>query len=127
MKRILKYVGAIVLLTGLIVGLGQIGIARSQADPGIGCETIHWGLFGFQRRSVCDGPRRGDGSWTRVRVVWTPAHTVSGGCYGTYYISCYPPRYYEETTNARESYVVFDSNVLPDEPGWLPAGTDTLR
>ncbi|KLI05772.1 hypothetical protein [Mycolicibacterium senegalense] len=26
-----------------------------------------------------------------------------------------------------ESYVVFDSNVLPDEPGWLPAGTVTLR
>jgi hypothetical protein len=102
--------------------------ADADADPGIGCETIRWGFLGSQRRTICDGPRRPDGSWTRGRVVWTPAGYVPRSTYcGTYSCSSSGGYYREETLQAKETYVVFDSNVLPDEPGWLPPGTDVIR
>ena len=101
----------------------------AQAVPlGIGCETIHWGLFGYQRRTVCDGPIRPDGSWERGRVVWVPAHYVPFSCFsGTYSSSCSGGYSVDTSIVAQEKYVVFPSNVLPDEPGWLPPGTDTIR
>ena len=102
--------------------------AHADADPSIGCETIRWGFLGSQRRTICDGPRRADGSWTRARVVWTPAGYVPRSTYcGTYSCSSSGGYYREETLQAKETYVVFDSNVLPDEPGWLPPGTDVIR
>ena len=102
--------------------------AEADADPGIGCETIRWGFLGSQRRTVCDGPTRPDGSWTRARVVWTPAHYVPVSCYsGRYSSSCSGGYHVDQTVQAQESYVVFPSNVLPDEPGWLPPGTDVIR
>ena len=102
--------------------------ADADADPGIGCETIRWGFLGSQRRTICDGPRRPDGSWTRGSVVWTPAGYVPRSTYcGTYSCSSSGGYYREETLQAKETYVVFDSNVLPDEPGWLPPGTDVIR
>jgi hypothetical protein len=33
----------------------------------------------------------------------------------------------DTTIVAQEEYVVFDYNVLPDEPGWLRPGTNTLK
>lgn len=128
MKRIVKYVASFALLVAILVGLGQIGIARSKADYNPGCENVGWGLniFGSwtQRRIICDGVRRSDGSWNRVRMVYTPAGYVRGYC-GTY--SCYSGYYRDETIQAKETYVVTDFNVLPDEPAWLPPGTDTIR
>jgi len=122
MKRLI-----LTVLTAFAIALGVAPAA--QASPqGMGCETIHWGFLGSQLRTICDGPRQADGSWTRARVVWRPAHYVSASSYcGTYSCSYSGGYYVDDTVFARESYVVFESNVLPDEPGWLPAGTDTLR
>lgn len=117
-------VGAAAAFTGIAWSTG----AHADADPSIGCETIRWGFLGSQRRTICDGPRRADGSWTRARVVWTPAGYVPRSTYcGTYSCSSSGGYYREETLQAKETYVVFDSNVLPDEPGWLPPGTDVIR
>jgi hypothetical protein len=117
-------VGAAAAFTGIAWSTD----AHADADPSIGCETIRWGFLGSQRRTICDGPRRADGSWTRARVVWTPAGYVPRSTYcGTYSCSSSGGYYREETLQAKETYVVFDSNVLPDEPGWLPPGTDVIR
>lgn len=111
--------------TGAAIAAGTIvGTAPARADVGIGCETIHWGLFGGQRRTVCDTPRRADGSWTRSREVWVPAGWVRGYCsYG----SCYGGYYRERGTVAYERYPVTDGTVLPDEPGWLPTESVVIR
>lgn len=112
---------------GALLAGGALSMPQAGASPGVGCETIHWGFLGSQRRSICDGPKNPDGSWLRGRAVWTPAHYVPGYCYGRYYVSCSSGYYVDETTQAKETYIVFDYNVLPDEPGWLPPGTDVLR
>ena len=121
----------IVATAASVIALGTTAIgyaAHSNADTGLGCETIRWGLFGSQRRTVCDTPRRADGSWTRARVVWTPAHYVPRSCYyGTYSASCSGGYSVGESLQAKETYPVNDGNVLPDEPGWLPTGTDVIR
>lgn len=109
---------------------GTAWAAEAEADSrsDVGCETVRWGFLGSQRRTVCDGPRRADGSWTRARVIWTPAGYVPRSTYcGTYSCSSSGGYYREESLQAKETYVVFDANVLPDEPGWLPPGTDTIR
>ena len=63
----------------LIVGaLAAISIALGVAPPAsaygydAGCETIRWGFLGSQWRTVCDGPRRPDGSWERERTDLDP-------------------------------------------------------
>ncbi|MGE2729005.1 CDGP domain-containing protein [Mycolicibacterium vaccae] len=100
----------------------------SPGTPQVGCETIDWGLFGSQQRTICDGPRRFDGSWERLRIVWTPAGYVPRSTYcGTYSCTSSGGYYREESLQARESYIVFDHNIVPGEPGWLPPGTDIIR
>jgi hypothetical protein len=107
---------------------GGIAAPAQASPPGLGCESIHWGFLGSQLRTICDGPRQADGSWTRARMVWRPAHYVSSSSYcGTYSCSYTQGYYVDDTVFAKETYVVFDSNVLPDEPGWLQPGTDVLR
>jgi len=104
------------------------GIPRAAADPEVGCESIHWGLFGSQRRLICDGPIRPDGSWERARAVITPAHYVPFSCYsGIYYSNCSGGYNVDLTIQSRETYIVFPYNVLPDEPGWLPPGPNQIR
>ncbi|OCB56282.1 hypothetical protein A5722_14835 [Mycobacterium vulneris] len=112
----------------LIFG-GAMGLStpRAAAAPGVGCETIHWGLFGAQRRTVCDTPRRADGSWTRAREVWVPAGWVRGYCTFGYFSSCSQGYYRERGTVAYEEYPVTDATVLSDEPGWLPTGSVAIR
>lgn len=125
-RRTLALAAAGAILAGTAIGAGLTPDAN--ATPGIGCETINWGFLGSQRRTICDGPRRPDGSWTRAREIWTPAGYVRGYCsFGTYYSSCTQGYYREQSTQALETYVVFDHNVLPDEPGWLPAGSVVIR
>jgi hypothetical protein len=125
MKRLKKLVMAATAAATLAGGLA----APANANPaGMGCESTHWGFLGFQLRTICDGPRQPDGSWMRYRVVWVPAHYVAASSYcGTYSCSYSAGGYVDDTIYAKENYVVFDSNVLPDEPGWLPPGTDILR
>lgn len=122
-------------IAAVIVG-GSIGLsAPADAAPSVGCERISWGLHVLtpQKRTICDGPRRADGSWERFRQLWTPAHYVprrmSCSSYSYGYSSCtesggysVDDQIWEETT-----YVVFDHNVLSDEPGWLPPGTAAIR
>lgn len=127
MKLISVQTGLASIALGGAIAAGVLATPEANAAPGVGCETIHWGFLGSQRRTVCDGPRQADGGWLRGRMVWTPAHYVPGYCYGRYYVSCSSGYYVEESVQAKEIYTVFDYNVLPDEPGWLPAGTDVLR
>ena len=123
MKRLMATVAI-----GVGVSMGFAPMAQAAPDPGIGCETVRWGFLGSQRRTICDGPTRPDGSWSRARVIWTPAHQVPVTCYSNrYYGSCSGGYYVDTTIQAQEEYVVFPDNVLPDEPGWLPAGTNVIR
>jgi hypothetical protein len=118
----------------LIILAAAVGIATAapvamvNADPNLGCETIHWGFLGSKFRTIWDGPRQPDGSWMRHRIVWRAAHYVpaSSSC-GTYSCSYNEGYSVGDTVFAKENYVVLDSNVLSDEPGWLPPGTDVLR
>lgn len=111
----------------ILVGLFVTSLAPAKADvPGFGqgCETVHWGFLGSQRRTVCDGEKRPDGSWLREREVWTPPGVVPGYCgYG----SCYGSYYRARSTVAYEQYPVTDATVLADEPGWLAPGTAIIR
>lgn len=111
----------------VLVGLFVMSLAPAKADiPGFGqgCETVHWGFLGSQRRTVCDDVRRPDGSWNREREIWVPAGMVGGWCteYG-----CTLPYYRDRATVAYEEYPVTDATVLGDEPGWLRPGTVIIR
>lgn len=116
------------LSAAVLIGTGIGWAARADALPGVGCEQIRWGFLGTQRRTICDTPRRADGSWTRERRIWTPAGYVPGSTYcGTWSCSSSGGYYREETTTGYEVYPVNDGNVLPDEPGWLPTGSVVIR
>lgn len=117
-----------IMLIAVLVG-GSVGFAaKANANPGIGCETVRWGFLGSQRRTICDKPRNPDGSWERLRIIWTPAGYVPRrtSC-GSYTCSSTGGYHQEQTIQGRETYIVFDYNVLPDEPGWLPTGMDVIR
>lgn len=119
MKK-LKEIGFTLLIVASMVGslfcINQL--ATANASPG--CDQVLWGFLGSQRRTICDGPLRPDGSWQRARVVWTPAHQVPFSCYYSRYSStCSGGYFVPETKNSEEVYVVFPDNVLQDEPGYL--------
>lgn len=122
-RRVAGILAATVVLVGCAIGWA----ARADAAPGVGCETIRWGFLGSQLRTVCDTPRRPDGSWTRAREVWVPAGWVRGYCSFGYFSSCSQGYYRERGTVAYEEYPVTDGTVLPDEPGWLPTGSVVIR
>ncbi|MEU9805482.1 hypothetical protein [Mycobacterium sp. NPDC050853] len=117
------------MLAGAVLAMTAVGYAqRAHAAPEVGCETTSWGLFGSQLRTICDGPKRPDGSWIRERRIWTSAGWVRGSTYCGYYSCTRSEGYYRsESTQTYERYLVFDDNVLGDEPGWLPAGTVVVR
>ena len=117
-------------LAVLAIGLGMAPAAN--ADPfGVsrhGLREDPLGLPGLPATQHRDGPVQADGSWMRYRVIWAPAHHVAASSYcGTYSCSYSGGYDVDESIVAKESYVVFPSNVLPDEPGWLPTGTAILR
>jgi hypothetical protein len=99
--------------------------AHAAPDPDLGssCDTVPWGFLGHQRRTVCDGAIRPDGSWGRKRSIWTPAHQVPThtSCYGTYSVSCdtWGGGYVEMSIDDTQIYTVTPETVLPDEPGHL--------
>lgn len=124
-RRVLAATLALAAL--IIVGLGYAA-GHAHAAVGRGCETIRWGFLGSQLRTICDTPRYPDGHWDRQRIIWTPSHFVPTTCYsGTWYANCSGGYRVGDTLQAKEAYPVNDGNVLPDEPGWLPTGTDTIR
>ena len=104
----------------LVSGAAYLLPAHANADAsGAGCQTVLWGFLGSQRRTLCDSPIGPDGSWTRERAVWTPAHYVPISCYGYYYFSCTGGYAVSQSINSDETYPVTADTVLPDEPGHL--------
>jgi len=116
---------AAVAAVGIVGGAAVAAVLapEAQAAPA-GCETIRWGFLGSQLRTICDGPREADGGWQRARRVWTPAGYVPLRVSCSAYSCTSTGGYHRaESTQGYEEYRVYDSNVLPDEPGWLPAGS----
>jgi hypothetical protein len=118
MIRVLIGTGCLALGAALVAPL-------AHADPDYpNCETDPIGIFKAKQRSICDTPIRPDGSWSRERVFWVPAHQVplTTNCYGTYSVSCTTTGGYWADLRVLDdqTYVVFPDNVLPDEPGHLP-------
>ncbi|MEU0493955.1 hypothetical protein [Mycobacterium sp. NPDC006124] len=131
--------GAVLVAATALVSLGVPAVSHADAVPGMGCETVHWGFFGGDRRQICDGPQQADGSWQRTRTVYTPAKVLPLRCntygdvtssygqmIGNPSISCTGGYPVPQTTLNQESYVVTPATVLPDEPGWLSPGTDNI-
>lgn len=104
----------------VLAGTGLAFAREVDAQPaGVGCQTDLWGFLGSQRRTLCDGPVGADGSWQRLRIVWTPAHTTPVTCYGRYAVTCYGGDYVGERVNSQEQYPVTPGTVLADEPQHL--------
>lgn len=126
--RTVRRATAALAATAALLGTGLGYATQASADTPSGCETIRgfW-IFKGTARTICDGERRPDGSWLRAREFWTPAYyrSASSSCYGgSYYSSCSytPGGVVPRASSGVETYVVFDSNVLPDEPGHLVGG-----
>jgi hypothetical protein len=91
------------------------------------CKTDPWGFLGSQRRTLCDGPIAKDGSWSRQRTIWVPAHYSTPICtsYGSSShswsssTSCYGGYFVNQRLVSDETYPVRPDTVLPDEPGHL--------
>ncbi len=96
-----------------------VSAPEARADTGVGCKNDLWGFLASQRRTICDGPMRADGSWERVRVFWTPAHQVPTTCSGYYVFTCTGGYFVSERVNSTERYSVTAATVLPDEPAHL--------
>jgi hypothetical protein len=93
----------------------------SSARPEAHCKTEPFGFLGSQRRTLCDGPISRDGSWSRERTIWVPAHRVpetctSGGAHDSFSF-CYGGNWVDQRLVSNETYPVRPETVLPDEPG----------
>lgn len=95
------------------------GSARADAI----CKTDPFGPLGQWRRTLCDGPVAADGSWSRERTIWVPAHysmpictSRSSSSYSSYN-DCYGGYMVNERLISNETYPVRPDTVLPDEPG----------
>lgn len=97
----------------------------AASAPATNCKTELWGLLGSQRRTLCDGPISKDGSWSRERTIWVPAHystpicTSRGSGSFSSFSSCFGGYFVDQHEISRESYSVRPDTVLPDEPGHL--------
>lgn len=116
----------------VVVGTGSLWAAEAKADGYVmGCERIGWGFFMSGYRTICDGPKRPDGSWDRTRREWTPAHWYTPYCSSRAWI-CPSPYFVGESTQRFETYPVSDAPgaenaPLQGEPGWLPSGSVVIR
>ena len=122
-------------LTGTAIGLAAISHADdSAAPPNVAssvraesvCKTDPFGPFGSWRRTLCDGPVAGDGSWSRERTVVVPAHYTTPLCTSrsssrsySSYSDCTGGYMVNERLLNNETYPVRPETVLPDEPGHL--------
>jgi len=116
------------LAATVMATFGLLFAAPAKADYVRGCEFSLWGFLGKDRRTICDYPRRPDGSWERGRLFssggyWTPARTT---CSGTYSVTCYSydKTYIEFKVIDNTWYDVTDDTIPPGEPGWLPEGAE---
>jgi hypothetical protein len=87
------------------------------------CQTEPFGFLGSWRRTLCDGPISKDGSWSRERTIWVPAHystrTCTSGGGSSSYSNCSGGYMINERLVSNETYPVRPDTVLPDEPGHL--------
>src|SRR4051812_13743955 len=76
--------GALLATAVTAIGVGLAATSHADGAPapnlvgpaqaGAICKTEPWGFLGSQRRTLCDGPISSDGSWSRERTIWAPAH-----------------------------------------------------
>jgi hypothetical protein len=141
-QRTTRAVGGAVLTAAaalLAVAAPAVGHADATISTATGCETVHWGFLGGDRRQICDGPQQPDGTWQRTRTIYTPASFQPFRCTSQYLTSSYGSDPGDaksvtctggypvpQTARAQESYVVAPTTVLPDEPGWLAPGTNNI-
>jgi hypothetical protein len=134
-RRTIAGAALVLGLAGTAVGLAATGHADEGAPSpdlagavhaGPACKTEPFGFLGSQRRTLCDGPISSDGSWSRERTIWAPAHysmpicTSTGGSRSySSYGSCYGGYMVNERLISNETYPVRTDTVLPDEPGHL--------
>ena len=118
--------GAVLTAAPALIALGAAAASNAATDPGMGCETIHWGFLGGDRRQICDGPRQADGTWQRTRTIFHPAYFKPFRCDSQVFFTCSGGYPVAQEIKAQETYVVAPDTVLPDEPGWLPPGTNNI-
>jgi hypothetical protein len=124
-----RVVAGALLATAITATAGGFA-ATSHADGSApiantpNCKTEPFGFLGSQRRTLCDGPISSDGSWSRERTIWVPAHysmrsCTSGGSSYSSYTNCSGGYPIDERLVSNETYPVRPDTVLPDEPGHL--------
>lgn len=115
----LKYKIAAVTAVTVVASLAGAPLANADAQPG--CQNDRWGFLGTQTRSICDGPMVADGSWTRFRMIWVPAHQVPISTYCSSYSCSTSGGYWaNEQVFEKVKYPVTADTVVAGEPGWLP-------
>ncbi len=90
----------------------------AQAGPiGEGCVEDFWMWQGLRSvtRMICDGDRKADASWLRVRGFFDDRYYVPVTC-SRY--SCSGGHWVDEL-EVIDRYIVTDATVLPDEPGYI--------
>jgi hypothetical protein len=122
--------GALLAAAFAATAAGFAATAHADDSPPVpttaNCKTEPWGFLGSQRRTLCDGPISSDGSWSRERTIWRPAHystpiCTSRGGSSSYssYTDCSGGYFVNQSVVSNETYPVRPDTVLPDEPGHL--------
>ncbi|ORV37917.1 hypothetical protein AWC00_22200 [Mycobacterium conspicuum] len=123
--------GALLAAAFAATAAGWAATAHADDSPPVPtagiCKTELWGFLGSQRRTLCDGPIAKDGSWSRQRTIWVPAHfstpicTSYGGSSSSWasHTSCTGGYFVNQHLVSDETYPVRPDTVLPDEPGHL--------
>ena len=119
-------------ITGTAVGLAATSRAdfgdptpdyAHSARPDANCKTEPFGPLGQWRRTLCDARVSGDGSWSRERTIWVPAHRTLESCSSGSdlhsFTTCYGGYWVDQKLISNETYPVRPDTVLPDEPGHL--------
>jgi hypothetical protein len=104
----------------------QVPNFASSAHSDAVCKTELFGILGSQRRTLCDRPISSDGSWSRERTIWIPAHRTASYCssssdrsYYSWSSNCSGGYFVDQSMVSNETYPVRPDTVLPDEPGHL--------
>ena len=128
--RKLKEIGyTLLIVTSMVASLfciNQMATANATPIP-YGCQDDLWWTLQATRRLICDGTLQTNGSWMRLRVMYTPAHQVPVTCYGRYYVTCSGGYFVDYNEAANETYIVTPETKLPDEPGYLGDATANLQ
>lgn len=122
--------GALLAAAFAATAAGWAATAHADDSPPVPtagiCKTEPWGFLGSQRRTLCDGPIAKDGSWSRQRTIWVPAHFSTPSCtsYGgssswASRTSCTGGYFVNQRLVSDETYPVRPDTVLPDEPAHL--------